>query len=247
MTKDGKEYSPGGSRIYRHQASEHPYETPKPDYEAIQKLEAHIARYIPGEGSVYHELVSDALHIDVHMIYPTSSRNFITLVTTGMSDKPMNAPKEFDQYRYSELVMCLPPDWHLEEPQLKNEENYWPIRWMKILSRLPNDYDTWLWATHTVPNGNPPHPYAHNTKMCCLIVASPTLFGEDFLELDSSESKKIYFNSVIPIYKEEMDFKLDNSAGALFKLFEAAGVNELLDPQRKSVIKRGGLFGAFKP
>ena len=128
MTKDGLEFSAGGSRISRHQASDHHDETPRPDYEAIQKLETHIANYIPGEGSVYHELISNALHIDVHMIHPSASRNFSTLVTTGMSDKAMNTPTEFDQYRYSELVMCLPPDWHLEESQLKKEENYWPIR-----------------------------------------------------------------------------------------------------------------------
>ena len=88
-------------------------------------------------------------------------------------------------------------------------------------------------------------PFARNTKMCGLILASPSLFRESFLELEINTSKKIYFNSVIPIYKDEMDYKLEKSASALFNLFETAGVNELLDPKRKSVIQKKSYFGAF--
>ncbi len=50
-------------------------------------------------------------------------------------------------------------------------EFYWPIEWLKRIARYPHDNDTWLGGPHTIiANGEPPEPFAPNTKMSCLLL-----------------------------------------------------------------------------
>jgi hypothetical protein len=240
-----EEFSEGGSRIYRHQQQPRSGKVTPPDEEAISKIEAHMDKYIGGGGSVFHEVVSDLVHIDIHMIPPSAQHPYRTLVTTGMSDRPMFSPKAYAELRYAELVLCLPPDWPVEQGDFKKEENYWPFRLLKALARLPHEYRTWLWATHTVPNGDPPKPYAKNTKMVCALLAAPVLFAEEFRALEIHEAKTIHFHSVIPLYAAEMELKLQKGSEALYALFAGQGVSELLNPARKSVVAGKRLFGLF--
>ncbi len=61
----------------------------------------------------------------------------------------MNVPSALDEYElyYAELMIDLPPEWLVQDD---DENNYWPIRWLKILARLPIDSDTWLGYGHTI-------------------------------------------------------------------------------------------------
>jgi hypothetical protein len=238
-----EERSEGGSRIYRHEARTHSARVAPTDAESVGKIEEHIDRFVGGGASVFHELVSAVVHIDIHMVPPSERHPFRTLVTTGMSDLPMSPPKAYADLRYAELVMCLPPDWPVEQKDFRKEEHYWPFRLMKVLARLPHEYHTWLWATHTVPHGNPPRRYARNTHMICALLAAPVLFEDGFHQLDVHEGKRVTFFGVLPIHREEMDFKLKKGADALFDLLAAQRVTELLDPARKSVVQTKKRFG----
>jgi Suppressor of fused protein (SUFU) len=219
---------------------------PASDPEGIQRIEAHILQHVGPPESVLHEIVSDLVHIDIQLIPPAQGRDFYTLVTTGMSDLPMQTPAGLEDYRYAELLICLPPDWRV--PALyqldADEQDYWPIRWLKLLARFPHEYDTWLWASHTLPNGDPPQPFASNTRLCGALVDIPMLFGEAFLTLDIRPNKTIHFLSFIPIYREEMELKLKSGYDALIELLNKAGVTELLEPKRKNVALRSP-FGSI--
>lgn len=156
----------------------------------------------------------------------------------------MSAPEGYEDSRYAELVMCLPPSWPLTDEAFKDERNYWPIRWLKTLARLPHEYGTWLWASHTVPTGDPAQPYADNTKLCCGLLLKPVLFGEGFHRLVVNNDKGIQFLSLVPLYREEMEFKLKAGLDPLLERLDAAGVTELLDVRRENVCKTHfGLFG----
>src|SRR6185295_2314308 len=191
---------------------------------------------------VWHEMISDLVHIDVHWVKPTAERNYHTLVTSGMSDRPMTVPEGAEAFRYSELVFCLPPDWQLSMEAFKDEQWYWPVRLLKVLARFPHEYETWLCIGHTLPNEDPPKPYAPNTKLCCVLLMPPLLGGDGFQELKIDGEKSIRFYSVIPIYREEMDFKLKQGLDRLIDKFDKASVNELLDVARKNVCKKSGLW-----
>jgi hypothetical protein len=237
MSNKQVENTPSGTPIYRHEARSKPIEAAV-DSPDIEKIEQHIEKHIGKIETVYHELVSDLVHIDVFFIKPTPQRNFITLVTSGMSHRPMKAPPQAEKFQYAELLICLPPDWPLTDEALKDEKYYWPIRQLKMLARFPHEYDTWLWYGHTIPNGDPPQPFASNTELSGIIIAPPLLSPREFFTLKIEESKTIYFFSILPLHTDEMNTKLKKGSDDLFEHFDKNGVNELLNIHRPSVYKK---------
>jgi hypothetical protein len=237
------EVLPSGGKVYRHKPRERDFQLAAGDSENIEAISDYIERHVGKIETVFHELVSDLVHIDVHVIEPTDRRPFYTLVTSGMSDLPMTAPPEMEEFRYAELMICLPPDWPLSQEAFEDESNYWPVRLLKLLARLPHEYQTWLCIDHTVPNGDPPEPYAPNTKFVCAMLVPPVLEDEDFFALEIDEEKTIRFYSILPLYAEETDYKLKHGADALMERLDQAGISPVVDVGRKNVCrKRFGLF-----
>jgi hypothetical protein len=242
---DDVEYSESGVRIYRYEAKEKPFQVAEGDAEALQAIEGHIEKHIGKIETVMHEIASDLIHIDVHVVEPTAERNFYTLITSGMSDLPMTVPDGAEEFRFAELLICLPASWDMPKvyDTVADEEHWWPIRCLKYLARFPHEYDTWLCENHTIPNGDPPEPFAGNTRLCCALLTPPLLFGDGFRSLKISEGKTINIYALLPIYKEEMEFKLKQGGEKLYERFDREGINELLDINRKNVChKRFGIF-----
>ena len=52
------------------------------------------------------------------------------------------------------------------------------------------------------------------------------------------KNKTIYFWALIPLYEEEMRFKLDHGLDPLLDRLDAGNVNELLNIKRKNVCRR---------
>jgi len=198
----------------------------------IDAFTNHIEKYIGTPDRVYHQIVSDRVHIDIHVVKATDSKPFHTLVTTGMSDREMSVPKNHESLRYAELCLSLPKEWPLEKDALNDEKHYWPIRWLQILATLPFENNTWLGLGHTIGNGEPPAPFADNTKLCAVLIGMPLLHNQEFWEFSLNKKKTINFYSIIPIYKEELELK--NMAGfdGLIDQFERYNINELLDINR---------------
>lgn len=239
-----EELSGSGAPIYRHRERERPFEISHGDEQTIEAVGRHIAEHVGVCEMVFHEIVSELVHIDVHWVPPSLERNFHTLVTSGMSERAMTTPARFYEMRFAELVICLPPEWPLSQDDFEDERHYWPIRWLKTLARLPHEFKTWLALGHTVPNGDPPQPFADNTKLCCNLLLPPISFGEFFPTLTVDAEKTIHFYSLVPLYREEMEFKLTSGLEPLLERFEKAGVGEVVDIRRKNVCqKRWGFFG----
>lgn len=233
------EYSESGAPIYKYEDVETKWETPVyGNDELISKLDEHITKFLGKSDYVWHEILSDIVHIDVYYIKPTSERNFHTFITNGMSFLPMNVPEGQEDWRYAELMICLPPDWPVGEEEFKNERNYWPIRVLKMLARFPHKYRTWLSWGHTIPNGDPAEPFADNTKLCCSLLLPPIQVHSDFLSLRVNDEITVKFFCVVPIYREEMEYKLKYGVEGLMDKFDNHKINELIDINRKNVCKR---------
>ncbi|HEY0978727.1 MAG TPA: suppressor of fused domain protein [Flavobacteriales bacterium] len=231
------EKSGSGEPIHRYTDRKREFEHAIGDGANIDAISAHIERYIGPVASVFHEVVSDLVHIDVHVVAPNAKRDFYTLVTSGMSDRAMKAPVDHPELKYSELMICLPPHWPMSDAAWGNEDHYWPIRWLKVLARFPHEYLTWLWAMHTVPNGDPAEPLASNTGMTGFILLPALTVPPGFRELRVNEERMIHFHAMVPLFPDEMALKLDKGADALIEGFDRNGVTELFDPQRKSVVR----------
>jgi hypothetical protein len=238
---DDAEHSAGGSRIYRYGDPREPTPGEQPrDWEAI---EAHVGEHLGPIETVYHELASEYVHLDVLQVPAHDGRPFHMLVTCGMSARPMTVPAGSEDRRHAELVIGLPADWPLDEVSWRDERFYWPVRTLKLLARLPHAYGTFLGVGHTIPNGDPPEPYARGTKLCCALIAPPLTLpeGTEVLELDDGP---LHFYAVVPLHRDEMDLKLAGGMDALVDHLDAARVTEVLDPGRPSSVKRKR-FGLF--
>ncbi len=231
------ETSESGAPIYRHKAREIEGFTPPPSEGNIDEITVHIERYVGKVDHVFHELISELVHVDIHIVNPTVEKPFYTLVTSGMSDLPMNVPEGHEALKYAELCISLPPDWKLNQEDFGDENNYWPLRWMKVLSRLPHEYNTWLCHGHTIPNGDPAEPFAQNTLLNTMMLFQPILHDERFASLELSD-KTIHFYSILPLYTDEVNLKLKKGMDALFDGFDKIGLTELLDINRPNTVKK---------
>jgi len=211
--------------------------------QCIEQISAHIHRHVGKVATVFHELVSDELHIDVHIVEPKPEMPVYFAITSGMSCLAMNAPAGHPELRYAELVVSLPKDWPMDHDSWSDERNYWPIRWLKTLARYPHQFGRGIGLGHTLQNGDPPRPYAPSTRQCCALILSPLNCNNAFWRLNLSDDEVINFYSFVPIYKEEMQFARKSGGLALFDKLEAAGISDVIDPGRPNVCKKR--FGIF--
>lgn len=187
-----------------------------PSTELIQE---HIEKHIGKVAGVFHEIVPDVVHIDIMIVEPTEEKPYYSLITSGMSDKKMTLPYEVDENseEYLELMIVLPGDWKLD---FKNEKYYWPIRVLKTLARFPHKYHTHLGFGHTMQNGDF-EPYTTDSQLCGSVLVP--IFGEEneSRKLKVNDNKTITFYSLLPLYKEEIEYSLINGSNELFnKLIE---------------------------
>ena len=119
---------------------------------------------------VFHEIVSTDIHLDIIIVPPTDKRPYYKLITMGMGAYRMNVPDKWREYELerAELVLYLPSTWNINSSQ---EEDYWPIRQLKILARLPIECHTWLGYGHTVSSDEDNTPYASNTQFCSMMLS----------------------------------------------------------------------------
>jgi Suppressor of fused protein (SUFU) len=237
------EVSEAGNPILRHKSIES--WLPATGDSSLEQISAHIAAHLGEVETVFHEIASDIVHVDVHIAKPSPQSPFYRLVSSGMSDLPMNIPEGLDVPKFLELMVTLPPDWKLDTESLKDERWYWPVRLLKFLARFPHKYNTWLGYGHTIPNEDPPKPYASDTKLrCAMILPSPTV-PEKFITLEIGREKTIYFLAVLPLYLEEMQLKLQQGGQAFLEKLAAAQVTDVINPRRPSLAPRRKKFGIF--
>lgn len=220
--------------IIHYKASSSPPPLVAPVSENLDQIVKHITAHLGEPTRVFHEIISTTVHIDVHIVSATPEKPWISLVTSGMSDLPMNAPDGAEGFRFAELMIRLPADWNLSDEASKQEENYWPIRALKFLARFVHEFETWFCYGHTIPNGNPPTPIAPDLPFTGMILSPPWIDGE-FATLELSDGTPVHFWSLIPIHPSEMDFKLKHGADALFERLAAAGYTDLFDSGRPPV------------
>ncbi|WP_296879946.1 suppressor of fused domain protein [Thomasclavelia sp.] len=199
----------------------------------LDLYEKYIEEQFGDYNEVFHEIVSPDIHLDIIIIPPTASNNYYKLITMGMGAYKMNVPKEFKQYELerAELVLYLPPTWNIKS---NREEDYWPIRQLKVLARLPIQYDTWLGYGHTVSSDQENSFYASNTKFCSMMLLNALNKDYDQLDFKMETKGKINFYQLFPLYKEELDLKQNSDANTLLDLFDDEDIVPIVNIDRKN-------------
>src|SRR3990172_960869 len=114
------------------------------------EIAAHVERWVGPIEHVHHELASEHVHIDVFHVPPNPKRELHTLVTAGMSTRPMKPPAEAAECRLVELVLTLPRDWSAGPAMYESAAHAWPLEGMIELARLPHASGEWIWGGHSV-------------------------------------------------------------------------------------------------
>lgn len=204
------------------------------DLENLQCIEDHIAKHIAPVSWVWGEIASSLIHLDVLIIEPSKERPCYTLVTSGMSQKPMTPPRpEVAKAKYSELVLHLPPDWPMHDPELRKSENFWPIELIKHVARFPHVFETWLWWTQTVHNEKPYHP---SVPFAGVMLIQDTPYDQDFLVMETDREEPTVFHSLVLLHQAELDYYIQHGYLAVMDALTKQGHEFVIDPDRPSAV-----------
>ncbi len=185
------------------------------DLDLIKAVNDHVVSWI-GEPVILHEKVSETIHIDIYWVAPSDERPFHTLVTSGMAQEAMKAPKGSDACTHAELVMFLPPDWPMDRIQ-DDDGAFWPIRVMKRLARYPHDFNTWVWLGHTIPMGD---SGPVDLPFDSVLLDFPMLLDSSGCALPLPDGRKVMFLGIILLRPEEREFCMANEPDAFMDLVE---------------------------
>jgi tetratricopeptide (TPR) repeat protein len=201
----------------------------------LRALDYHIDQFFKNEDVVvWKDKRNDNLRIDIYHIKPNDERPYNLLLTFGMSRAPMNVPAGAEQFSYGELAIILPVDWNLSEEGLKDPNNYWPILWLKNLARIPQQHNTWLCYGHSIPNDNPSKPIA-DTEFEGVVIMDSVSLPEDFQEMNLGDVS-LYIYTVIPVYPEEMEYKIKHNIDSLRNAFIDARIPDFVWVDRPSSV-----------
>jgi len=200
---------------------------------------AHVRQHL-GEvnAACLREILPGAtVSINIHVVPCSKMDGSLALVTTGMSDKPMNMPKGQEQYQYAELLIYLPPDWPLSSEALRDPHHFWPMKWLKQLALYPHDQHTYL-------VGMPPsiidigESLGPKVGFNCIMVTDAMPEGME--QLTTRDGRTINFYMLMPLYREEKDIETNAGLEALFEHFDKANISPIVDVKRPNTARPKG-------
>lgn len=193
----------------------------------------HITTYFgPVKNTINETIPGSRVSISVHIIPPSKKNDFITLVTTGMSDVPIDYSNEEDTFKYAELLIKLPSNWIIEKETMNDQSWCWPFQWIRKIAHIPHIYDGWIDEEVILHNGEPPQPFASNTKLSSIMVCRPR---EIELESVHTNQGDIQVYTLVPIYEEERNLALEKGHKYLINKMLEKGVTDVLYTKRMNV------------
>lgn len=199
---------------------------------AVAILE-HVRAHVGPVDSVFQEFDEDGLAIDIHHVPPTPARQCHTLVTSGMSDRPMPAG---GSVHFAELTLSLPADWPFSEEELDDESAFWPLGLLRALGRLPHEHRlTYDFGLITDDPALPLGP-ARKAGFAGVLLAPPVTTADAFWCLDAGNGKVIDFIGVVMLTPDEVALARAEGVVALAHRLDARGITELARPGRQPAV-----------
>jgi hypothetical protein len=156
------------------------------------------------------------------------------LMTNGLRNYTMPVPEKETGNEHIELYFCLPSYWEWED--LDNPNMNWVFPWIQRLAKYVQEKETWFGHGHTMQAGKDMQPLSPTMKQNHLFLMRP-LFLEQALEPLQVGDKEVQFLAIVPIFEDEMDYKLGKGTAKFISKLIGKGVNETLDDFRSTVLK----------
>ncbi|EKQ56081.1 MULTISPECIES: suppressor of fused domain protein [unclassified Clostridium] len=187
----------------------------------------HIEKYLGCIDSSVSEIVPGSrVSIDTNIINPSKEKNYFTLVTTGMCEYPMGFSVEDNEYKYAELLIKLPANWKLDQESCKDEENYWPIKMLRLIGHLPHIYEGIINEEVIIPNGQPGGtvtPFKNGTELSRIMIC----VSEDIPPYVFDDGAQINFYTLVPITESEEELVRKNGSNAVMHMLKSKDIVDL--------------------
>jgi hypothetical protein len=201
-----------------------------------EAIEKHVARVVGPPRFVVHEIVSDFVHVDVHVVPPSKEKPFWFLFTTGMSALPMAVPHGAPCSPFAELSILLPPEWRCDLASWQASTRWgWPVRELISLARYPHWRNTWLSYGHTIAGGEPSPAFDRSTELAAMLVLEATSLPSELSSISIGDAE-VDLWTLWPLYREELQHKLSHDLDALLMALDDADIGDIIDPVRPRAI-----------
>jgi hypothetical protein len=157
-----------------------------------------------------------------------------------MSSIAMNVSgivKDAESYKFAELMTLIPKGIDFEKIYPSGTKYDWIISMVKQSAKFPHFYDTWLGIGHTIQADEERKPYSDNTNYCGCVVLPTMTFPKDFQTI-SSTNGTINIYGLFPLYKEELEFKIEKGFNEFIKFLIKNNTKEIIDFDRVNYCKK---------
>lgn len=194
----------------------------------------HIETYYGAIDKIMYGVVSEGIYMNLALILPTEEKKYYQIVTIGMGAYQMELPEEKverdGEDNRIELMLTLPEDWNFSS---KEEKDIWSLRWMEILAMIPIKQNTWLgWGSSITNSEEERLSSEENIKFSGIVLSVPNGIQEGGEVCTFSDGTSVHFYQMLPVYKEEMEFKLKNGFIELLKRFVEYDLEHVIKAQR---------------
>lgn len=184
---------------------------------------------------VWHEVLPTIPHVDIFVFPPSKelSRNYFTLITSGMSDEKMTLPKGVDrQHERAEIIFYVSDD----ESKAYQTAKPWYAEAISFYAHFPFNHKTFLAPSHTLPNGNPPAPIVDGSLLTTAFFLSPVFEQKEFSEGLKLGDNKVNLLWLTFLSDKETEFKLQNGYGKLLEKCNKENLPQVFNPFRSSIV-----------
>ncbi|MET4083408.1 hypothetical protein ABIB40_003379 [Pedobacter sp. UYP30] len=227
---------------------QNPFSDRKHYHEHLEWINDHLSEFFDNDLiSVFHEIPTMDMHLDIYWIKPENS-SFNILLTSGMSTLKMNVSEQVansKELEFAELMMLIPKNVEFGQIYSGKNKNDWIISILKKTAKFPHFYDTWVGIGHTIQAKEDFTPYNNDTEYVGAIILPSVTFEKKFTEIERN-GRKINIYNVLPLYKNEMEFKMENGYSKLLDLLIRANGKEVMDSNRKNLIPEKSFWGKLK-
>ena len=179
--------------------------------------------------------------LDLHGFPPTRGRPFWVVGSLGMSGRAMNVPPQAWRAGtplHAEMLLLLPKRFFGRHRQgasaaALDRPEAWPVRFTRMLARMPRLLDGWLAVGHVIPGADAPHADGYSGAV--LLPPIGAFDPEDHV-VQTASGRGVQLLSPTFLYLDEMEYQTRHGYQALASLLHDRGVTSLFQPQRRSVV-----------
>ena len=199
----------------------------------------HVERYLGPVTGVVTGFGSGPMRVDLIWVEPRPGQDFHTLVTSGMSARPMSKPAgPCECSPFAELVLRLPAHWPVGPGAGQARKFRWPLEELIYLAHMPHRDETHFGLGHTVTlvedTGEAVASITPETTFGGWVLRRPDWAPRPFRHLRRTFLHRVDFFSAVPLYPDELKLAFDEGSQALFERLDASGITDLLVADRPS-------------